>query len=94
MRKSKRIILVFILLLCNQIASAQSPPDLVPGLALWIRSDSVSLSNDTVNAIFDRSGNGHDLSQSNPANKPLYLSSVANINNHPSILFDGTNDFL
>ncbi|MCB9446949.1 MAG: PKD domain-containing protein [Flavobacteriales bacterium] len=69
-------------------------PDLIPGIALWLRSDSVARSNDTVSTIFDRSGNGRNASQATDASKPLYIPAEPGVNNHPSIRFDGTNDFM
>jgi len=42
----------------------------------------------------DRSGNSNNLSQSNATNQPLFDSSSSNLNSKPSVVFDGSNDFL
>ncbi|MCB0395453.1 MAG: PKD domain-containing protein [Flavobacteriales bacterium] len=93
--KLLRAIFLFSFWLFNLPAWAQvDDPSTLSGLTLWLRSDSTLLANDTVLTFYDRSGNNYHASQSTDANKPKYTAVQAAINNHPSIVFDGTNDFL
>lgn len=47
---------------------------------------------DPVTTWSDQSGNGSDATQSTSGNKPTYQT--GEINGHPAVLFDGSNDFL
>lgn len=45
---------------------------------------------------YDQSGNGYDMAQTSATSQPLIVSSgtINKINNKPSLLFDGSNDFV
>jgi hypothetical protein len=70
-------------------------PRAIPGLALWLDSaDTGTLTLDSTRVVAwrDKSGNGHDATQSVPSSQPLRLANP--INGHPALLFDGTDDYL
>jgi hypothetical protein len=70
------------------------PPDQLPGLQLWLRSDA-GISHDTlgrVSAWADQSGSGNDALQSDDAEKPLFLRNA--LAGKPVLRFDGANDYL
>lgn len=52
--------------------------------------------NGFVTTWYDQSGNGYNATQSTAANQPQIFSSglIINVNSKPSLLTDGTNDFL
>jgi PKD repeat protein len=56
----------------------------------------VGAGNGFVSTWYDQSGNGSDVTQTSSANQPQIVSSgsVITENGNPSVLFDGTNDFL
>lgn len=63
------------------------------GLNLWLKADSLSLSDsDAVTTWTDSSGQGNNVSQSNATYRPLYKTNI--FNNKPALLFDGTDDAL
>lgn len=65
------------------------------GLKLWLKSNvGVVETSGAVSQWNDQSGNGFNLTQATATNRPVLVSSVANINNFPIIRFDGTNDFI
>jgi PKD repeat protein len=71
-------------------------PKSIDNLELWLRSDSVALSAtlDTVVTLFDKSGNNRNATQIDKTKQPKYKSVETNINDKPSIIFDGVNDLL
>jgi hypothetical protein len=73
-------------------AAAFAPTD-ISGLKLWLKADSLSLSDgDAVASWTDSSGNSNAASQGTAANKPTYKASI--INSLPVVRFDGSNDYL
>ena len=65
----------------------------ITGCVLWLKSTSLALSDgDPVATWTDSSGNGNDCAQGTAGNKPLYKVNI--INSLPSVLFDGTDDFM
>jgi hypothetical protein len=58
----------------------------------YFRSDSLVESAGVVTTMTDRSGNGNDVTQAIAGQKPALLA--AQINGHPAVDFDGTDDFL
>ena len=71
---------------------AFSPPK-ISGLKLWLKADSLSLSNnDPVASWTDSSGSGNDAAQSTAGNKPIFNTNI--INSLPAVQFDGTDDFM
>ncbi|HIA13024.1 MAG TPA: PKD domain-containing protein, partial [Flavobacteriales bacterium] len=78
-----------------QALTINSSPDYINGLQFWLRSDSVELvGSDTVSVLYDLSGNGYDAFQNGAVSRPIFRSSEPNINNHPAIVFDGSNDYM
>jgi len=88
------LLLLILLLLSSSIFPAQvvriqqyktsgggggfSPTD-IPGLKLWLKADSLSLSDgDPVGTWSDSSGNGNDGTQSTGSNKPTYKTAIQN----------------
>lgn len=69
-----------------------SPLD-ISGLALWLRADSINLSDgDAVNFWADQSGLGRHMEQATAAQRPTFRANV--INNLPVVQFDGSDDRL
>ena len=63
------------------------------GLNLWLKADSLTLSDsDAVTTWTDSSGQGNNVSQSNATYRPLYKTNI--FNGKPALLFDGTDDAL
>lgn len=74
--------------------SAEWTPASVSGLFGWWRADASDITIATgVSAWVDRV-NGHALTQATGANQPSFSASDANFNDHGSITFDGSNDYL
>lgn len=72
-------------------AAAFSPTNLA-GLKLWLKADSLVLSNnDPVSTWSDSSGNGNDVTGTG-GQRPLYKTNIQN--GLPSVRFDGVDDFL
>lgn len=70
----------------SSASSPVSPPD-IPGLALWVRANLVTLTGSTVTGWPDQSGNKNDLSVPMGYSAPTYLSSDAAFSGKPSILW-------
>lgn len=80
---------------CTNTSIPNIVPNEISGLNLWLRADSnVNITNNLVSGWNDISGNNNDFSTSNSLYNPLYIPSNLTINNHPSIEFDGIDDFL
>ncbi len=63
------------------------------GLQMWLMAnDGVTLSSGNVSVWADRSGNGNSASQTNPSNRPGFLS--LGINNLPAVTFNGSSHYL
>lgn len=73
--------------------SVFEPTD-ISGAVLWLRADMGITLATGVSAWADQSVSGYDVSQAAGANQPAYNAADADINNHPSIDFDGVNDSL
>jgi hypothetical protein len=68
-------------------------PAELAGLSLWLRADSLSLSdNDAVAQWDDDSDKGNDAKQATADYRPKYKINI--VNGKPAVLFDGGNDFL
>ncbi len=62
---------------------------------LWLKADDLTLNNgDPVATWHDASGNGHNATQGTAAQRPVFLNSNTNLNNMPSVTFDGGDDNL
>lgn len=72
--------------------SVFSPIDL-PNLLLWLRADT---GNNSANIGYwnDISGNSNNSTQAVTSNQPGFAPSTNLINHKPTIVFDGTNDFI
>ena len=71
-------------------------PSFLPNLRLWLRADK-GVSKDIANNIFqwdDQSGNNNNAFQIISGMRPKYVDSVSNLNNLPTVRFDGIDDFL
>lgn len=69
-------------------------PKNVTGLTVWLKADA-GITKDGSNLVSDwtdQSGNGNNFSQSTAGNKPVYTASAQN--SLPTIVFDGSNDYL
>lgn len=74
------------------IPSANFTPLRIPGCKVWLKANSLSLSDgDPVSTWPDSSGNANDVTGVTTT-RPLYKTGI--INGLPSVLFDGTDDFL
>ncbi|MBP8042486.1 MAG: PKD domain-containing protein, partial [Bacteroidales bacterium] len=68
-------------------------PDQIPGLSLWLRSDTnVVLNGANVTQWNDCSGNNNNASQSIVVSQPMLVSDA--LNGLPVVRFDGVNDFI
>lgn len=68
-------------------------PTKIAGCKLWLFAGSLSLTNnDPVSSWVDSSSSGNDVAQATGGSQPLYKTNI--INSLPSVLFDGTDDFL
>jgi PKD repeat protein len=69
-------------------------PSGIPGISLWLSSDSSEVVNDSVVTWFDLSGNNNNAVQPDPTKRPLLIQNDPILNNQPVLYFDGNNDFL
>lgn len=70
-------------------------PSKIPGLKLWLDADTILGSDgDAISSWISREGNNYDFAQSDNAKKPLLKKLANGINNHNTVLFNGTNDLL
>lgn len=68
-------------------------PTKIAGCQLWLKANIIAASNnDPISSWADSSGNGNTFSQATGGNQPLYKTSI--INGLPTVLFDGTDDFM
>lgn len=71
-------------------------PSVLPNVTqLWVMADGQVVKNGSnlVSSWIDQSGNGNSLNQNGSGQQPLWVDSVALINNKPAFRFDGS-DFL
>jgi hypothetical protein len=72
-------------------AAATSPP--TTNLALWLKADSLTLSNgDAVSTWSDSSGNGNSASQGTSGSRPTYVTNA--LNGKPVLRFNGSSTHL
>src|SRR4051812_4460046 len=76
--------LIALTLLCSNAFGQKTP-------VLWLRADSVVLNGLQVARVLDASGNGKDAYQNNAAQQPLFVDSVALLNNKPVIRLNKAN---
>jgi len=75
------------------LAFAVFAPSDISGLQLWLKADSLSLSdNDPVAAWTDSSGSGNNMAQSDSSMRPIYKTNI--LNGQPVVRFDGVDDYL
>lgn len=69
-------------------------PSKISGLKLWLKANAITGLNDgdPVGTWLDSSGSGNDVTQSTSGSKPLYKTGI--INGLPTVLFDGSDDFM
>ena len=84
-----RLIVICFLFLFSIPGFGQVP---ITNLQAWYSADSVLIESDYVKQLYDISGNGHHLIQNNLINRPSQNENA--FAGHPTILFDGSNDFL
>jgi PKD repeat protein len=90
----KPLIFICFTLSCLFVKS-QNTPSLIPGLSVWLRSDSnLTLAGSSVTSWGDISGNGYLFTEAVSAKQPLIVNTNSKINDYPSINFDGENDGL
>jgi hypothetical protein len=69
--------------------AAPFDPSTITGLNLWLKADSLALSDGAaVSAWADSSGHGYAVTQATGANQPIYKSAIAN--GKPVLRFNGT----
>lgn len=66
----------------------------IPSCTQWLRSDLGITIGTGVSDWADQSGHSQGVSQVTATRQPAYTASDATINGHPSLLFDGTTDWL
>ena len=74
---------------------SQFNPQNIDSLKLWMNTSSISIdANGYIDSLYDLSGNDNHAHQINSSRRPLLVSSDYQINSHPGLYFDGSNDFL
>ncbi len=86
--------IIFASWLIPKSSIAQTLPNQISGLSLWLRADSLVTKdvNDFVSSWSNSTGTGASFSQSTSAAQPRWVDNVWN--GKPVIRFDGSNDFL
>jgi len=75
-------------------AAAFSPTD-ISDLICWFDAGAgITLNSGNVSDWEDQSGNANDLAQSTATDQPLYTATNADLNNMPSVDFDGVTEFM
>jgi hypothetical protein len=68
-------------------------PSSISGLTLWLKADSLGLSDGTaVSTWTDSSGTGNNATQATGVNQPIFKTNI--VNGKPTVRFDGSNDSL
>ena len=100
-KRIRRSHILFILILLFPFAvCAQDGPggignrESLSNLKVWLRADSVNLNGPAVDTLFDLSGYENHFSQTNTSYQPSHNSNDGNINNMPSLDFDGAGEHL
>ena len=91
----KIIFSLFLLLLNFQLSTftfAQSAPFPTDHLQLWLRADSVELTNGKVSRWYDLSHNNYIIQQTSTTSRPTIKESA--INGNPALQFNGTSTYL
>ena len=88
----RKPVLLLILFCAVSSCFAQVPTH---SLVLWLRADSsvTTVGTDSV-ASWNDVSSSHANATSTPGNRPMRIPNVQLLNNKPSLLFNGTNDFL
>lgn len=73
-------------------AFAQSSPFPTDNLQLWLRADSVELTNGKVSRWFDQSPNQYEIVQTDDAARPIVSGDA--LNGHPALVFNGSSNYL
>jgi PKD repeat protein len=90
---NKGFILSALLILLALYSHAQSDPDQIPGLEMWLKADSgIVLNGNYVSEWNDQSGNGHHATSPFDVIRPVLQPQ--SLNNLPAVSFDGVDDFL
>ena len=84
---SKRIGVIFTLVAMHIVAIAQSLPFPAENLQLWLRADSVELTDGKVSRWYDLSPNQYEIVQTNAAARPTFLADA--LNGQPVLTFNG-----
>src|SRR6185503_14725525 len=89
-----RGLLVVLLVMRISISQAQVLPNQITDLIAWLSADSLVTYDPGffVSVWGDRTGNGNDASQINPANQPSFITSEPLLNGKPSIHFNSANN--
>lgn len=88
----RRIILIFTFVAMHIVAIAQSVPFPTDNLQLWLRADSVELTDGKVSRWFDLSPNQYEIVQTTVKARPLVTEIT--LNDMPAISFNGTSTYL
>ena len=87
----KRIGVIFTLLAMHIVAIAQSLPFPADNLQLWLRADSVELTDGKVSRWYDLSPNQYEIVQTNAAARPTFAENA--LNGHPILSFNGSSTY-
>ncbi|MBR6083399.1 MAG: PKD domain-containing protein [Salinivirgaceae bacterium] len=88
----KRIGVIFTLVALHIVAIAQTLPFPADNLQLWLRADSVELTDGKVSRWYDLSPNQYEIVQPNAAARPTVSANA--LNGFPAVLFNGSSDYL
>ena len=91
MKKNLLIFYLFIYFACDVFGQSIS----TNGLKIWLSADSIHINqNNKVDKLFDQSGQNNHCSQLDTFFQPIFIPNNLTINNKPSILMDGVNDYM
>lgn len=88
----RRIILIFTFVAMRIVALAQAAPFPTDNLQLWLRADSVELTDGKVSRWFDLSPNQYEIVQTTAVAMPTVAENA--LNGMPAISFNGTSTYL
>jgi PKD repeat protein len=89
-----KIVVILIISLVNISGFSQFLPNSIPNLIVWNRADSVNQISNEVSQWYDMSGNGNHTFQATGSRMPNLIANVPELNNRPSLSFNGTSEFL
>lgn len=88
----RRITLIFTFVAMRIVALAQTAPFPTNNLQLWLRADSVELTDGKVSRWFDLSPNQYEIVQSSASSRPKINKNA--VSRYPAVVFNGESNYL